>query len=80
MKRRGLGQRFALACAVVGYAAGAAAVIGATWWAATRGTGAPIFASLAALAVFLCGTGIVCHVIGAADLPDLRIGGGSHRS
>ncbi len=79
MKRRGLGQRFALACAFASYAAGLATAAGAAWWAVTRGTGDPIFASLAAGTVFLFGAGIVLHVIGAADLPDLRIGGKPER-
>ena len=79
MRRRGLGQRLALACGFAGYLAAFATALAAAWWAATRGTGDPIFASLAAGAVFLGGAGIVLHVIGAADLPDLRIGGGDDR-
>jgi hypothetical protein len=47
--------------------------LGAGYWAATYSTSSPIFSSLAASVVFFGGCGVVLHVIGSADLPDLRI-------
>ena len=73
MTRRGTGQKAALLFAYLGYASALAAILGTGYWAAYESTSDPIFASLAASAVFFGGCGIVLHVIGSVDLPDLRI-------
>jgi len=74
MKRRGTGQKAALFFAYLGYVAALATMLGVGYWAANESTSDPIFASLAASTVFFGGCGIVLHVIGSVDLPDLRIG------
>ncbi len=76
MSVRGIGQKVALLCAWLGYVAALGAVLGCAWWAGYEDTADPIFAALAASAVFFAGCGIVLHVIGKADLPVLRIEGG----
>ena len=73
-RRRGAGQKAALLFARLGFLVAVAAAVGAAVRAATDGTADPIFASLLASVVFFGGAGIVLHVIGRADLPDLRIG------
>jgi len=73
MKQRGIGQKAARIFAYLSYSAAFIAVLGAAYWAATYSTSSPIFSSLAASVVFFGGCGVVLHVIGSADLPDLRI-------
>ncbi|MDX1593799.1 MAG: hypothetical protein R3298_06080 [Gammaproteobacteria bacterium] len=75
MRPRGIGQKMALLCAWTAYAAAVVALMGSAWWAGSGETADPVFAALAASAVFFTGCGIVLHVIGKADLPELRIGG-----
>ena len=73
MTRRRIGQKAALLFAYLGYVSALAAMLGLGYWAANESTSDPIFASLAASVVFFGGCGIVLHVIGSVDLPDLRI-------
>jgi hypothetical protein len=73
MRARGFGQKVALLFAWLGYAAATAALFGCGYWTLNGDTSDPVFASLAASVVFFGGCGIVLHVIGSADLPDLRI-------
>jgi hypothetical protein len=66
-------QTISLVTAYISYALAAASLLIATYKAYTIGTNNPIFASFAASVVFFVGAGIVLHVIGAVNLPDLRI-------
>ena len=72
--RRGLGQRIAFLSALGFYAGALACLIGLAVQLGPLGHEHPIIASLVASIVFFIGGGIVLHVIGRADLPDLRPG------
>ena len=73
MKKPKIGQTIAWYTALLFYA-GAVACLGALgYWYGDYGKDSPIIASLAASVVFFIGGGIVLHVIGKADLPDLKI-------
>jgi hypothetical protein len=69
---RGLGQRIAFVGALGFYAGGLVCLAGLAVQLGPLGYRHPIVASLAASIVFFLGGGIVLHVIGRADLPDLR--------
>jgi hypothetical protein len=70
--RRGFGQRLAFLCALGFYAGALACLTGLAVQLGPLGHEHPVIASLAASVVFFIGGGIVLHVIGRADLPDLR--------
>jgi hypothetical protein len=71
---RGVGQRVAFASAMVFYAGALACLIALAIWLKPLGGEHPVIASLAASIVFFIGGGIVLHVIGRADLPNLTPG------
>jgi predicted tellurium resistance membrane protein TerC len=71
---RGLGQRVAFASAMLFYVGALACLIALAIWLEPLGRDHPVIASLAASIVFFIGGGIVLHVIGRADLPNLRPG------
>lgn len=73
MKQRGIGQRAAFVTAIVFYLCAIGCVIAALYYNHQLGTNNPIVASLMASVVFFIGAGIVLHVIGRVDLPDLKI-------
>ena len=73
MKQRGIGQKIAFASAIISYFCGIGCMIAAYYYTQQLGSENPIVASLLASVVFCIGCGIVLHVIGKADLPDLRI-------
>ncbi|MEN8179431.1 MAG: hemerythrin family protein [Pseudomonadota bacterium] len=66
-------QKVSLAIAYLCYIAALLSLLTAIYRGTTLGTEDPIFASLVASVVFFIGCGIVLHVIGAVDLPDLKI-------
>jgi uncharacterized membrane protein YbhN (UPF0104 family) len=70
--RRGLGQRVSLAAAWVSYGAALICLGCLAWWLGPLGGDHPAIASLAAAVVFFVGAGVVLHVIGRTDLPNLR--------
>jgi hypothetical protein len=70
--RRGLGQRIAFVSALGFYVGALACMAAIALQIGPLGYRHPIVASLAASVVFFIGGGIVLHVIGRADLPDLR--------
>lgn len=72
--RRGPAQKISLVTAYLCYAAALFCLSFAVYHGGTNGTSDSIFASLAASVVFFIGSGVVLHVMGAANLPDLRIG------
>jgi len=67
-------QKVAFVIAIICYVAAAGCIAGVFYFGSTLGSEDPIVASLAATVVFCLGAGIVLHVIGRANLPDLRIG------
>ena len=71
MKQRKTGQKIAFAVALVSYLCAIIALLLAGYFGYTIGTGDPVFASLGASVVFFIGAGVVLHVIGVVDLPDL---------
>ena len=70
--RRGAGQRVSLAAAWVSYGAALICLGCLLWLVGDLGRGHPIIASLAAAVVFFIGAGVVMHVMGRANLPNLR--------
>ncbi|HBH35211.1 MAG TPA: hemerythrin family protein [Gammaproteobacteria bacterium] len=73
MKQRGIGQKIAYISAIIFYVCGIGCVIAAFYYNRQLGSDNPIVASLMASVVFFIGSGIVLHVIGKVDLPDLKI-------
>ena len=73
MNNRKPAQKVSLAIAYLCYVIAVAIIVIAGYLGMRDGTDNPIFASLAASVVFFIGSGIVLHVMGAANLPDLRI-------
>ena len=75
MKKPNIGQKISFFVAIVFYLAAVGCVAALLYWTGPLGSDHPIIASLSASVVFFLGAGIVLHVIGRADLPDLRIKG-----
>ena len=75
MKKPNMGQKISFFIAIVFYLAAVGCVAAIFYWTGELGSDNPIMASLGASVVFFLGAGIVLHVIGRADLPDLRIKG-----
>ena len=73
MKQSGIGQKIAFVSAIIFYLLGIGCVIAALYYDHQLGSNNPIVASLMASVVFFIGAGIVLHVIGKVDLPDLKI-------
>ncbi|MCU7930291.1 MAG: hemerythrin family protein [Candidatus Thiodiazotropha sp. (ex Codakia rugifera)] len=69
-KRRPI-QKVLIAIAVISYLAAIACGVAAFFFG--EGANDPITASLMASVVFFVGVGIVLHVIGNTDLPNLKI-------
>lgn len=72
-RRRGVGQRIALGVAMLFYICAVLSLGMLALWVGELGGSHPVIASLGASVVFFIGAGIVLHVIGRADLPDLGI-------
>ncbi len=71
MNKRGPMQKVAVVVAYISYVcAGACAIAGSMMEAKGED---PIFASLMASIVFFLGVGIVLHVMGSANLPNLKV-------
>ena len=68
-----MGQKIAFVIAILCYIAAVACVAATLYYHGQLGSDDPIVASLGASVVFFTGVGIVLHVIGRADIPDLRI-------
>lgn len=68
---RGLGQHIAFGTALLFYCCAVLSLAGLFIWIGDLGGDHPIIASLGACVVFFVGAGIVLHVIGRANLPDL---------
>ncbi len=70
---RGLGQKIALTLAYASYVGAVALAVVLATYEGETGTADSIIASIMASIVFLGGVGIVLHVVGRANLPDLSI-------
>lgn len=70
----GPGQHIAFSIALLCYLCGALCLAAIPVWVGDLGHEHPVIASLGASVVFFVGAGIVLHVIGRANLPDLRVG------
>ncbi len=66
-------QRVSLFFAFLFYLAAVACLAAVGWFGWTEGSDHPATAAFAASVVFFVGGGIVLHVMGRADLPDLRV-------
>ncbi len=73
MSRPNKYQRVSVFFAYLFYLAAVASVAAAAWFGWTRGGMAPATGAFLASVVFFIGGGVVLHVMGRADLPDLRI-------
>ncbi|HHH13904.1 MAG TPA: hemerythrin family protein [Thiolapillus brandeum] len=65
-------QRVSVFFAYCFYLAAVACVAAAAWFGWTRGGQSPAVAAFSASVVFFIGGGIVLHVMGRADLPNLK--------
>ncbi len=74
--RRGIGQRIAYGMALVSYLCAILCLAALFIWIGELGSEHPVIASLGASLVFFVGAGVVLHVIGRANLPDLRFSQG----
>lgn len=72
-KQPGIGQKISFAAALLFYMAAIACLVAAFYYAGQLGSESPVVAAFSASIVFFIGAGIVLHVIGKANLPDLRI-------
>jgi uncharacterized PurR-regulated membrane protein YhhQ (DUF165 family) len=68
-----MGQKIAMAVAWLSYLAALVCVGLTVYYYGQMGGEHPVVASFSATIVFFLGVGIVLHVIGRADIPDLRI-------
>jgi len=66
-------QKIAFAVAILCYMAAVGCMAATAYYASQLGSESPIVAAFSASIVFFAGAGIVLHVIGKSDLPDLRI-------
>ena len=66
-------QKIAFVVAICCYLAAVGCIVATAYFASQLGSDAPIVAAFSASIVFFTGAGIVLHVIGKSDLPDLRI-------
>ena len=66
-------QKIAFAVALLCYAASLACIGAVAYYGIQQGSDSPVVAAFSASIVFFLGCGIVLHVIGKADLPDLSI-------
>jgi len=68
-----MAQKIAFVTAILCYIAAVACIAATFYYHGQLGSSDPIVASLGATVVFFTGVGVVLHVIGRADIPDLRI-------
>lgn len=73
MKKVGKGQKISFFVAIISYIAAIASVAGTFYSRSELGGDHPITASFGAAVVFFIGVGIVLHVIGRVDIPDLSM-------
>ncbi|MES9858532.1 MAG: hemerythrin family protein [Sedimenticola sp.] len=76
MKKRKLGQKITFISAIIFYLCGAGFLVATGYYGSQFGTESPVFASFAASIVFFFGAGVVLHVMGSINMPDLRVNRG----
>lgn len=74
--QHGIGQKISFFIAIICYLAAVASLIATFYWGGEIGTNHPVVASFGASVVFFICVGIVLHVIGRVNLPNLKIDGG----
>ena len=72
VNRFGIGQQIAYFTAILFYCCAVGCVIALGWLLGDLGGQHPIIGSLGASVIFFIGAGFVLHVIGRANLPNLR--------
>ena len=72
MKQRSMIQKVLMGIAVINYIVAIGCGVAAGYL--SEGTANAVVASLMASVVFFAGVGIVLHVIGSTNLPDLKAG------
>jgi hypothetical protein len=73
MAEQNRAQRISVAFAYLFYLAALCCIGAVAWFAMEHGSGHPSVAAFAASVVFFIGAGVVLHVMGRADLPDLKL-------
>ncbi|WP_428603317.1 hemerythrin family protein [Sedimenticola sp.] len=73
MKQLRKAQKASFFVAIISYLAGIGCVLATIYYSNELGGNHPVVASFGAAVVFFVGAGIVLHVIGRVDLPDLKI-------
>ncbi|AKH20252.1 hypothetical protein [Sedimenticola thiotaurini] len=76
MKQTRMSQKISFFVAIVSYCAAICCLLASIYYFGELGRDHPVVASFAAAVVFFIGVGIVLHVIGRVDIPDLRIKSG----
>jgi len=72
-KPRGTSQKIAFVVAIFCYLASIGCMAATAYYGNQLGSESPIVAAFSASIVFFAACGIVLHVIGKSNLPDLRI-------
>lgn len=73
MKQTRRAQKVSFYVAIISYVAAIGSVFASVYYSGELGGDHPVVASFGAAVVFFVGVGIVLHVIGRADIPDLKI-------
>jgi len=72
-KSRGISQKIAFTVAICSYLAAIGCIAATVYYGNQLGGDSPIVAAFSASIVFFAACGIVLHVIGKSNLPDLSI-------
>jgi len=70
-------QKVSFYIAVMSYITAIGCIFASVYYSGELGSDHPVVASFGAAVVFFLGVGIVLHVIGRVDIPDLKIKSGS---
>lgn len=73
MTKNRVGQKVSYVMAIIFYIAGIGCIVMALYSSQKAVPNDPVVAAFAASVVFFFGAGFVLHVIGKANLPDLRV-------
>lgn len=73
MKQTSKAQKVSFTIAIISYLTAIGSIAGALYYSGELGSDHPITASFMASVVFFIGAGIVLHVIGRVDIPDLSM-------
>jgi len=73
VKQTSKAQKVSFGIAIISYLAALGCIAATVYYSGELGGDHPITASFAAAVVFFVGAGIVLHVIGRVDIPDLSM-------